>query len=123
MYFWCGFSASYGTLYGMYYGDIQKCTLGEAKENARECALDAIESYDCIMSSIYEFVNEKFDFYETPDDPNEEYLDALESAIQDEVDFVIFRVTEEGENHIDEMEDDYADFVTYQENGWLVPVE
>ncbi len=120
MYFYCGFSAMYGALHGMFDGGIEECTLAEAELEAKECSRGVIENYDCIMQDIHDSVNDMLFYDETPDDPNDEYLDALEEEIESEISYVVYRVTEEGENHIDEMEEDVSNYSEYAKNGWLV---
>lgn len=44
----------------------------------------------------------------------------MEAAIGEEIAYVVYRVTEEGENHIDEMEEDVSNYPDYVKNGWLV---
>ena len=122
LYLYCSFSSTYGTLHGMYDGGIASCSLRNVKEIAHAAAVDVIDSYDCIMDSIYEDANAEFDYVDTPDDPSEDYLDYVKDRIQEEVDYVIFEVTEKGLAYIDGMEADPSDFVNYEKNGWLIRV-
>ena len=119
LYFYCGFSKMYETLHGMYDGNIEECSFAEAKLEAEACSRSVIESYDCILSDIHSNVNEELGYDNTPDEPDEEYVAALEEAIEYEMDYVVYLVTEEGENHIDEMETDVSNYPEYVENGWL----
>ena len=120
LYFYCGFSKMYETLHGMYNGGIEECSFAEAKLEAEYCARTVIENYDCILSDIHSNVNEELGYDDTPEEPDDEYLDALEEAIDYEMEYVVYLVTEEGENHIDEMEEDVSNYSEYVENGWLV---
>lgn len=120
LYFYCGFSSMYDTLHGMFDGNIEEGTLDDMELNAQECSRQVIENYDCIMQAIHDDLNETFGYDDTPDDPDEDYLDALEAAIGEEIAYVVYRVTEEGENHIDEMEEDVSNYPDYVKNGWLV---
>ena len=120
LYFYCGFSSMYDTLHGMYDGNIEEGTLDDMEINAHECSRQVIEGYDCIMQAIHDNVNETLGYDDTPDEPNEEYLDELEAVIEEEVAFVIYLVTPEGENHIDEMEEDVSNYPEYVKNGWLI---
>lgn len=110
----------YDTLHGMYDGNIEEGTLDDMEINAHECSRQVIEGYDCIIQAIHDDVNEIFGYDDTPDDPDEDYLDELQSAIEEEIAYVVYRVTEEGENHIDEMEEDVSNYPEYVKNGWLV---
>ena len=120
LYFYCGFSKMYETLHGMYSGGIEECSFAEAKLVAEECARSVIENYDCILSDIHSNVNEELGYDDTPEEPDDEYLDALEEAIEYEMEYVVYLVTEEGENYIYEMEDDVSNYPEYVENGWLI---
>ena len=119
-YFYCGFSKMYETLHGMYDGGIEECSFAEAKLEAEECARSVVENYDCILSDIHSNVNEELGYDDTPEEPDDEYIDALEEAIEYEMEYVVYLVTEEGENHIDEMEMDVSNYPEYVENGWLI---
>lgn len=120
LYFYCSFSAMYETLHGMYNGGINEdsfeCTTFIAEDESRTI----IENYGCIIEAIHDEVNEQLGYDDTPDDPDDEYLDALEDAIEQEISYVIYKVTEEGENHLDEMEEDPSGYEWYLKNGWLV---
>lgn len=120
LYFYCAFSQMYDTLHGMYEGNIEEGTFDSIKLTAQECSRQVIESYDCILEAIHNDVNETFEYDGTPDDPDDDYLDALEAAIEEEIAYVVYLVTEEGENHIDEMEEDVSNYSEYVKNGWLV---
>lgn len=122
LYLYCSFSSTYGTLHGMYDGGIASCSLRYVKEVAHAAAVDVIDSYDCIMNNIYEDANAEFDYVDVPDEPSEDYLNYVEDRIQEEVDYVIFKVTEKGLAYIDGMEADPSDFVNYEKNGWLIRV-
>lgn len=122
LYLYCSFSASYGTLHGMYDGGLASCSLRNVKEIAHAAAVDVIDSYDCIMNSIYEDVNQEFGYVDVPDDPSEDYLDCVEDRIQEEIDYIIFEVTEKGLAYIDIMECDPSDYVNYEKEGWLIRV-
>lgn len=122
LYLYCSFSSTYGTLHGMYEGGIASCSFRDVKEIAHTAAVDVIDSYDCIMNSIHEDANQEFDYVDVPDVPSEDYLDYVEDRIQEEVEYIIFEVTEAGRAHTEEMEADPSDFVNYEKEGWLVRV-
>lgn len=122
LYLYCSFSSTYGTLHGMYEGGIASCSLRNVKEVAHAAAVDVIDSYDCIMGGIYEDANQEFDYVDIPDDPSEDYLGYVEDRIQEEVDYIIFEVTEKGLAYIDGMEADPSHYVNYEKNGWLIRV-
>ena len=44
---------------------------------------------------------------------HEEYLDALEDAIEDECEYLLYEITPEGEEHWDEMEAGYESYKDY----------
>ena len=122
LYLYCSFSSSYDTLHGMYDGGLATCDLHNVKEIAHAAAVDVIDSYDCIMNGIYEDANQEFGYIDTPDDPSEDYLDYVEDRIQEEVEYIIFEVTEAGRAHTEEMENDPSDFNNYEKEGWLIRV-
>ena len=98
----------YGMLHGMHTGGcLDTITLEDAKEIAHSEAYDIVTGYDCIMEAIHEDLNERFGYDDTPDNPNEEYLDAEEEAIEEECEYSLYEITPEGEAHWDEMEKDY----------------
>ena len=123
-YFYISYSQMYGMLHGMYTGGfLDNVTLEEAKEIARAEAYDVVTGYNCIMSDIYDNLNEEFGYDETPEEPDEEYLDALEDAIEDEGKYSLYKITPEGEEHRDEMEEKYESYEDYLKAGWLTPID
>jgi hypothetical protein len=82
-----------------------------------------IESFHNILENIYLSVNEMLGYEDTPDEPNEEYLDEVENIIQEEIAYVLYEVTMVGRNHVEEMLADVSDYEYYCEQGWLVPCE
>ena len=123
-YFYVAYSQMYGMLRGMHTGGcLDNVTLEEAKEIARTEAYDVVTGYDCIMSDIYASLNEEFGYDETLEDPDEEYLDALEDAIEDECEYLLYEITPEGEAHRDEMEADYESYEDFLKAGWLTPID
>ena len=123
-YFYIAYSQMYGMLHGMHTGGcLDNVTLEDAKEIARTEACDVVICYDCIMSDIYDSLNEEFGYDETPEDPDEEYLDALEDAIEDECEYSLFEITPEGEKHRDGMEANYGSYENYVKAGWLTPID
>ena len=123
-YFYIAHSQMYGMLHGMHTGGcLDNVTLEEAKEIARTEAYDVVTGYNCIMNNIYYNLNEEFGYDETPEDPDEEYLDALEDAIEDECEYSLYEITPEGEEHWDEMEADYESYENYVKAGWLTPID
>lgn len=123
LYFYCAFSCMYGTLHGMYDGNIEETTYDEITLEATECSRDVIDSFHHIMEDIYSSVNEMLGYEDTPDEPDEEYLDEVENAIQEEIAYVLYEVTEEGRDHVEEMLADVSDYEYYCEQGWLAPCE
>lgn len=119
LYFYIGCSQMYDTLHGMWEGNIEECTYDAAITFAREAALDVINDYNCILESIHEDANEEFGLEDTPLTPDEDYLDYIEERMEEEISITVYEVTQEGENHIDEMEEDMLDYTRYLENGWL----
>ena len=123
-YFYIAHSQMYGMLYGMHTGGcLDNFTLEDAKEIARTEAYDVVTGYDRIMSNIYDNLNEEFGYDETPEEPDEEYLDALEDAIEDECEYSLYEITSEGEAHRDEMEENYESYEDFLKAGWLVPID
>ena len=123
-YFYIAYSQMYDMLHGMYTGGfLDNVTLEEAKEIARTEAYDVVTGYDCIMNDIYDSLNEEFGYDETSEDPDEEYLDALEDAIEDECEYSLYEITPEGEEHWDEMEANYESYKDYLKTGWLIPID
>lgn len=119
-YFYIAHSQMYGMLHGMHTGGcLDSVTFADAEEIAQADAYDVVTDYDCIMEAIHQDLNETFGYDDTPDNPNEEYLDALEDAIMDEVSYSIFEITPEGEAHWDEMEADLESYEDYIKEGWL----
>lgn len=113
-------SQMYGMLHGMHTGGcLDTITFEDAKEIARSEAYDIVTGYDCILEAIHEDINNQFDYDETPEEPDEEYLDALEDAIQKECEYSLYEITPEGEAHWDEMEEDYESVDEYLKKGWL----
>ena len=98
---------------------LDSLTLEDAQNIARCYAYDIVTSYDCIMEAIHEDVNERFGYDDTPDNPNDSYLDELEEAIEEECEYCLFEITPEGEAHWDEMEVNYEIADEYVEKGWL----
>ena len=123
-YFYIAYSQMYGMLHGMHTGGcLDSITLEDAKEIARSEAYDVVTGYDCIMNNIYDNLNEEFGYDETPEDPDEEYLDALEDAIEDECGYSLYEITPEGEAHRNEMETNYESYENYVKVGWLAPID
>lgn len=119
-YFYVAHSQMYGMLHGMNMGGgLDNLTLEDAQDIAHCEAYDIVTGYDCIMEAIHEGINNQFGYDETPEEPDEEYLDALEDAIQEECVFSLFEITPEGEAHWDEMEADYESYEEYEKNGWI----
>ena len=117
-------SQMYGMLHGMHTGGcLDNLTLEDAKDIAHSEAYDVVTGYDCIMSDIHDNINEEFGYDETPDSPDEEYLDALEDAIEEECEYSLFEITLEGEAHWDEMEEDYESYNDYLKAGWLALID
>ena len=123
-YFYVAHSQMYGMLHGMHTGGcLDNVTLEEAKEIARTEAYDVVTGYDRIMNDIYDSLNEEFGYDETSEDPDEEYLDALEDAIEDECEYSLYEITPEGEEHCDEMEAVYESYEDYLKAGQLTPID
>ena len=123
-YFYIAYSQMYGMHRGMHTGGcLDSITLEDAKEIARSEAYDVVTGYDCIMSDIYDNLNEEFDYDETPDDPDEEYFDALEDAIEDECEYSLYEITSEGEAHRNEMEANYKSYEDFLKAGWIIPID
>lgn len=119
-YFYIAHSQMYGMLHGMYSGGcLDTVTFEDAKEIARSEAYDIVTGYDCILEAIHEDLNDQFGYDETPEEPNEEYLDELEAAIEEECEYSLYEITPEGEAHWDEMEVDYENADEYLKKGWL----
>lgn len=119
-YFYTAHSQMYGMLHGMHTGGcLDTVTLEDAKEIALSEAYDVVTGYDCIMEAIHEDLNEQFGYDDTPDNPNEEYLDELEASIKEECEYSLYEITPEGEAHWDEMEEDYESADEYLKKGWL----
>ena len=123
-YFYVAYSQMYGMFHGMHTGGcLDNVTLEEAKEIARTEAYDVVTGYDRIMNDIYDSLNEEFGYDETSEDPDEEYLDALEDAIEDECEYLLYEITPEGEEHRDEMEANYESYEDFLKAGWLIPID
>lgn len=123
-YFYVAYSQMYGMLHGMHTGGcLDNVTLEEAKEITRTEAYDVVTGYDRIMNDIYDSLNEEFGYDETQEDSDEEYLDALEDAIEDECEYSLFEITPEGEAHRDEIEAKYESYENYVKAGWLTPID
>ena len=119
-YFYIAHSQMYGMLHGMTTGGcLDTVTLEDAKEIARSEAYDVVTGYDCILEAIHEDLNDQFGYDDTPDNPNEEYLDELEAAIEEECEYSIYEITPEGKAHWDEMEADPESVDDYVKDGWL----
>lgn len=119
-YLFVAHSQMYGMLHGMHTGGcLDTITLEDAKELARSEAYDVVTGYNCIMEAIHEDLNERFGYDETPDNPNEEYLDAEEEAIEEECEYSLYEITPEGIVHWNEMEADYESADEYLKKGWL----
>ena len=119
-YFYTAHSQMYGMLHGMHTGGcLDSITLASAKEIARSAAYDIVTGYDCILEALHEDINEQFGYDETPEEPSDEYLDALEEAIEEECEYSLYEITPEGEAHWDEMEMDYESADEYLKKGWL----
>ena len=93
------------------------------KKIARSEAYNVVTGYDRIMSDIYDNLDEEFGHDETPEEPDEEYFDALEDAIEDECEYSLYEITSEGEAHRDEMEANYESYKDYLKAGWLTPID
>lgn len=119
-YLFVAHSQMYGMLHGMHTGGcLDTITFEDAKELARSEAYDVVISYNCIMEAIHDDLNELFGYDDTPDNPNEEYLDALEEAIEEECEYSLYEITPEGVAHWDEMEADYESADEYLKKGWI----
>ena len=119
-YFYIAHSQMYGMLHGMHTGGcLDTVTLEDAKEIARAEAYDVVTGYDCILEAIHEDINNLLGYDETPEELDEEYLDALEDAIQEECEYSIWEITPEGEAHWDEMETDYEAYEDFLKDGWI----
>ena len=123
-YFFIAYSHMYGMNHGMHMGGcLDNIALDDAKEIAHAEAYDVVTGYGCIVSDIHEDINAQFDYDGTPEDPDEEYLEALEDAIEEECEYSIWEITPEGEEHWDEMEDDYESYEDFLKSGWIVPID
>ena len=123
-YFYISYCKMYSMHRGMHTGGcLDSVTLEDAKEIARSEAYDVVTGYDCIMSDIYDSLNEEFGYDETSEEPDEEYFDALEDAIEDECEYSLYEITPEGEEHWDEMEANYESYENYVKEGWLAPID
>ena len=123
-YFYISYCKMYGVHRGMYTGGcLDSITLEDAKEIARSEAYNVVTGYDRIMSDIYDNLDEEFGHDETPEEPDEEYFDALEDAIEDECEYSLYEITSEGEAHRDEMEANYESYKDYLKAGWLTPID
>ena len=123
-YFYIAYSQMYGMHRGMHAGGcLDNVTLEDAKEIARSEAYNVVTGYDCIMSDIYDSLNEEFGYDETLEEPDEEYFDALEDAIEDECEYSLYEITSEGEAHRNEMEANYESYENYVKAGWLTPID
>ena len=123
-YFYISYCKMYGMRRGMYAGGcLDSVTLEDAKEIARSEAYNVVTGYDCIMSDIYDSLNEEFGYDGTLEEPDEEYFDALEDAIEDECEYSLYEITSEGEAHRDEMEANYESYENYVKAGWLTPID
>lgn len=123
-YFYIANSQMYGMLHGMHTGGcLDTVTLEDAKEVARSEAYDVVTGYNCIMEAIHEDLNERFGYDETPEEPDEEYLDELEDAIQEECEYSLFEITPEGEAHWDTMEEEYEAYEDFLKDGWIKSCE
>lgn len=119
-YFYIAHSQMYGMLHGMHTGGcLDNLTLEDAQDIARGEAYDVVNSYDCIMEAIHSDINENFGYDDTPEEPNEEYLDALEEAIEEESNYSLWEITPEGEAHWNEMEADYESYEDFLKEGWI----
>ena len=119
-YFYVSHSQMYGMLHGMHTGGcLDTVTLEDAKEIARAEAYDVVTGYDCILEAIHEDINNLLGYDETPEELDEEYLDALEDAIIEECEYSLFEITPEGEAHWDEMETDYEAYEDFLKDGWI----
>ena len=123
-YFYIAYSQMYGMHRGMHTGGcLDNIALEDAKKIARTEAYDVVSGYDRIINDIYDSLNEEFGYDETQGDPDEEYLDALEDAIEDECEYLLYEITPEGEAHRDEMEAKYESYENYVKAGWLTPID
>ena len=119
-YFYVAHSQMYGMLHGMHTGGcLDSLTLEDAKEIAHSDAYDVVTGYDCILEAIHEDLNEQLGYDNTPDIPDEEYLDALEDAILEECVYSIWEITPEGETHWDTMEEEYEAYEDFLKDGWI----
>lgn len=122
-YFFIAYSHMYGMNHGMHMGGcLDNIALDDAKEIAHSEAYDVVTGYGCIISDIQDYINTQFDYDDTPENPNGDYLDALEDAIEEECEYSIWEITPEGEAHWDEMEDDYESYEDFLKSGWIVPI-
>lgn len=123
-YFYISYCKMYGMHRSMYTGScLDNVTLEDAKEIARSEAYNVVTGYDCIMSDIYDSLNEEFGYGETLEEPDEEYFDALEDAIEDECEYSLYEITSEGEAHRDEMKENCESYENYVKAGWLTPID
>ena len=119
-YLYTAHSQMYGMLHGMHTGGcLDTVTLEDAQEIAHSEAYDVATGYDCIMEAIHDDLNERFGYDDTPDNPDEEYLDELEASIEEECEYSLYEITPEGEAHWDEMEADYEAYEDFLKDGWI----
>ena len=122
-YFYIAHSHMYGMSHGMHTGGcLDNIALDDAREIALSEAYDIVTGYLCIMSDIYDALNEEFGYNEAPDESDKDYQYALEEAIQDECAYFIWEITPEGEEHWDEMEADYESYEDFLRFGWIVEI-
>lgn len=123
-YFYIAYSHMYGMNHGMHMGGcLDNIALDDAKEIVHSEAYDVVTGYGCIVSDIHDDINAQFDYDDTPEDPDEEYLEALEDAIEEECEYSIWEITPEGEEHWDTMEEDYESYEDFLKDGWIVPID
>lgn len=121
-----GYSAGYGTLHGMWNGDIEEATLCGAEIDARDFAIDTITDYSCIMEDIHSTAREEMDFEdesEIPEDGDlrDDYDFCVDELIEQEVETIVLEVTTEGMEHINDMHAEGLDnYDTFIKNGWLI---
>lgn len=122
-YLYVSHSQMYGMLHGMYTGGcLDNIALEDAKDIAYSEAYDIVTGYTCIIDAIHEDINNQLGYGDTPEKPDEEYLDALEDAIQEECVYSLWEITSEDEAHWDKMENDPSDYESYEQEGWIIRV-
>lgn len=105
--------SQYGGLHGMYDWTIEECTYDEAEEIGMQMALDVQGSYSCLIDTIQDQAQEKWEWeYDTIDqnEADDWISDRVDGIMHENAEYQIFRLRDSV--NYDEIDLDWDDIAS-----------